>query len=74
MQAELSQQPPIGILTIQARTVYGKVNYYPACRLSEGFARLLGQTSFTTQNLRHLLAMGYQIDYTHPNLSLQPEY
>ena len=66
--------PAIGTLTMQARCVYGKTNYYPACKQSEGLARLLGQTSFTTQNIKHLLAMGYQIDYTHPDLSLQPEY
>lgn len=52
-------------ITIEDKLVFGQVKYYPACPKSKTFADMLGQTTFTTQNLKHILLLGYTIKYKH---------
>lgn len=64
MQAEVPQQPPLTI-TIKPRTLYGKVVYYPVCAKAQTFANMLHQATLTAPDLKHILALGIQIDYEH---------
>lgn len=58
-------EPPTMTITIEDRLVFGQVKYYPACPKSKVFADLLGQTTFTVQNLKHILRLGVEIRYKH---------
>lgn len=51
-------------LTIYVKTknVYGRELVYPSCHLSEKFARLLGVKSFSDNQLRDIIELGYLIE------------
>lgn len=61
----LMDTPPTMTITIQPRTVYGRTYYYPACPKAETFTAMLGQSTFTTSNLKHILRLGVEIKYAH---------
>lgn len=52
-------------LTIEDKLVFGQVKYYPACPKSNIFADMLGQSTLTRQDLKHILALGYTVKYKH---------
>lgn len=47
---------------VKSKNVYGRELVYPACYLSEKFARLLGVKSFSDSQLRGILELGYRIE------------
>lgn len=57
-------------ITVLVKHVYGKQSIYPVDTHAETFCRLLGQTTLTMANLKHILALGYQINYQHPQLEM----
>lgn len=52
-------------ITIEPRTLYGKVVYYPVCGKSQTFANMLHQATLTAPDLKHILRLGYTINYKH---------
>ena len=47
---------------VKTKNVYGRELVYPSCHLSEKFARLLGVKSFSDNQLRDILELGYKIE------------
>ena len=44
-------------ITVQAKNNYGSVVFYPACRLAEQFAGMVGQKTLTRADLEKIKAM-----------------
>ena len=53
-------------LTIEAKDVYGRTLYYPACKRSELFAQLTNKTTLTPETLEIVKKMGYTINMKQP--------
>lgn len=47
---------------VKTKNVYGRELVYPACMISEKFARLLGVKSFSDNQLRDIIDLGYKIE------------
>lgn len=47
---------------VKTKNVYGRELVYPSCHLAEKFARLLGVKSFSDNQLRDILELGYLIE------------
>lgn len=65
LQSMMNDAPEPLIITIEDRIVFGQVKYYPACPKAQIFADMLGQTTFTVQNLKHILRLGVEVRYKH---------
>ena len=61
----MDSAPAALTITIKPRTLYGKVVYYPVCNKAKTFASLLHQATLTEPDLKHILALGVQINYEH---------
>ena len=48
-------------ITIRIKNVYGEEKIYPVCAKAEIFAAMLGQKTFTNDNLRHIRNLGYTV-------------
>jgi len=49
------------IITVEARNNYGQVAFYPVCDSAKHFARIAGTITLTTDVLKHIKALGYEI-------------
>lgn len=49
-------------ITIEVKDVYGNKTVYPACKLSESFAKLAGTKTLTHAALSIIESMGYTIE------------
>ena len=49
-------------ITIEVKDVYGNKTVYPACKVSEAFARLAGTKTLTHAALAIIESMGYAIE------------
>ena len=47
---------------VKTKNVYGRELVYPSCMISEKFARLLNVKSFSDNQLRAILDLGYKIE------------
>ena len=47
---------------VTTKNVYGRELVYPSCMISEKFARLLNVKSFSDNQLRAILDLGYKIE------------
>jgi hypothetical protein len=47
---------------VKTKNVYGRELVYPSCMISEKFARLLGVKSFSDNQLRDIIELGYKIE------------
>lgn len=65
LQSMMNDAPEPLTITVKPRTVYGKTNYYPICPKAGTFAAMLGQTTLTAQDLKHILRLGVEIKYVH---------
>lgn len=48
-------------LVVQQKNVYGTEKIYPYCKDSKMFCELLGQTTLTPENIKHIKALGYTL-------------
>jgi len=48
-------------LKILSKSVYGKPTYYPDNKLAQTLTDLLGQSTLTEDNLRHLVRNGFTV-------------
>lgn len=60
-------------LTIEARMVYGRVLYYPACPFSTKLAVLMEKKTFSARNLEQFLEFGFDVTYENKELKKQEE-
>lgn len=57
---------------VSIRTVYGIDKVYPVCQIAIGLANLLGQKTFTQEDITKLRAMGFEIEeVTIPKLKAE---
>jgi hypothetical protein len=47
---------------IEVREVYGNKTFYPACKVSESFARLARTKTLTFDAIQIIKSMGYEIE------------
>lgn len=47
---------------VKTKNVYGRELVYPSCHISEKFARLLGVKSFSDNQLKDILGLGYLVE------------
>lgn len=50
-----------GTLIVERFSWYGRETLRPACPLSEGFARLLGQKTLTPEDVERIKALGFVV-------------
>jgi hypothetical protein len=55
-------------LKLEIKTVYGVVKAYPMCDQSKLLAKIAGTTTLTSQNLKHIQALGYSFECVSPTL------
>lgn len=55
-------------VTVQIRTVYGDDTVYPSCRSSMLFARIAGTKTLTTETLKCIRDLGYEITIEQPTV------
>lgn len=48
-------------ITVQVRSVYGAVKYYPMCEKAKLFASIAGTVTLTPQALNQIQALGYTV-------------
>ena len=53
-------------LSIRTKMSYGRVLYYPACRVSRIVAELAGTKTLSGEELQKLSAVGFEISYDEP--------
>ena len=63
-QLELAT-PSIGSITLLVKDQYGHQVLHPNCSTSKHFADIAGTKTITPQALRHILALGYEVEYVH---------
>jgi hypothetical protein len=56
-------------VTIQQKEVYGEVKFYPLCANGKIFAELAKTKTLTTEALRLIKSLGYQIDVQHQKVN-----
>lgn len=49
-------------ITVQVRDVYGRRTIYPACENATLFALIAGTTTLTPTVIRHIKALGYEVE------------
>ena len=57
-------------ITVQAKKNYGSVVFYPACRLAEQFAELVGQKTLTLKDLEKIKSMEVGIVVTYEEVNI----
>jgi hypothetical protein len=57
-------------ILINLREVYGEVKAYPVCDTAKLFAQLAGTKTLTTQSLKLIAQLGYEVQCT-PALTLE---
>lgn len=50
-------------LLIETRMSYGRILYYPACRVSRILAELSGKKTLSAEELRKLSEVGFEVRY-----------
>jgi hypothetical protein len=53
-------------ITIEAKDVYGRTLYYPACERAELFAKLIDKKTLTPETLAIAEQLGYTINIKQP--------
>ena len=53
-------------ITIEAKDVYGRTLYYPACKRAELFAKLIDKKTLTPETLAIVKKLGYTINIQQP--------
>lgn len=53
-------------ITIEAKGVYGRTLYYPACKRAELFAQLTNKTTLTPETIKIVKELGYNINIQQP--------
>ena len=48
-------------IKIKQREIYGIIKFYPACKISQGLVKLLGQKVLTIDNINKLQSIGFKI-------------
>lgn len=48
-------------ITIEPRNNYGNVAFYPVCDSAKHFAAIAGTVTLTTDVLKHIKALGYEV-------------
>jgi len=56
-------------ITIEPRSVYGNILFYPACDTARKFARLTGAKTLTAEHLAVIKTLGYTIKTHAPSYS-----
>lgn len=64
-----SNSYPLEIVVL-VRHVWGKDNIYPVNETAKGFCRLIGQKTFTKENLTVIKGLGYNITVENPQLPI----
>lgn len=55
---------------VTIKNVYGNELIYPACDDSRVFAELIGQKTLTTQDLRKIRSLGYEVEVKPQTLAI----
>ncbi len=58
-------------IQIVIKSVYGETKVYPACPISESFARIAGTKTLTPQAMREIFNMGFDVVDVTPRASIQ---
>ena len=58
------------IIHVAIKSIYGKNTIYPACDSSTTFCEMLGQKTLTTENIKYIKELGYDINQTHEDIAL----
>jgi len=53
-------------LTIEAKDVYGRTLYYPACEKAQLFAKLIDKKTLTPETIEIVKKLGYNINMKQP--------
>ena len=48
-------------LYVEIKSVYGKDTVYPACESTRSFCELLGQSTLTEHDIKHIKSLGFKI-------------
>jgi len=56
------------LITVEARQVYGKTVYYPACERAHAFAKISGLKTLSEATLLEIQALGFEINLKAPAL------
>jgi hypothetical protein len=57
-------------ITVLHKKVYGQDKFYPACRLAEQFASMVGQKTLTHDDLRKIKAMEVSVVIKHEEVTI----
>lgn len=52
-------------IIVKIKNVYGQEKIYPICDHARTFARMLGQTTLTRENIKHIKDLNYTIEVQH---------
>ena len=58
------------VLEVKIKNIYGNETIYPANKLAETFAKLLGKTTLTLQDISHIKETGIEIQVISPVVKL----
>jgi len=53
-------------ITIEAKDVYGRTLYYPACEKAQLFAKLIDKKTLTPETIEIVKKLGYTINMKQP--------
>ena len=53
-------------ITIEAKDVYGRTLYYPACKKAQLFAKLIDKKTLTPETMKIVEKLGYTINIQQP--------
>jgi hypothetical protein len=55
-------------ITVEGKSVYGEIKFYPMCDMSRGFAKIAGTKTLTVTVLRQIKAMGFLIGLANTDI------
>lgn len=69
--AEVNTRKAVHVsIQVQIKNVYGVQKIYPACDKAKLFAKLVGQTTLTSQDIRVIKDLGYTVEVVQEVFSL----
>lgn len=57
-------------ITVEIKNVYGNESIYPMCEKAKTFATMLRQKTLTTQDIKHIKALGFSVEVFQPKVVL----
>lgn len=58
-------------IQVKVKNIYGIEKIYPVCEAAHHFAALCGTKTFTTTDIQHIRALGYQLEQVFEPTALE---